>query len=59
MKEKTGIFVCSVCQRACCYQGYFMCDDARTASVLVMTRSELETLNRESPHYWKEEVEQP
>lgn len=51
---KETITVCSACLRACCWQGQFMCDDAKHAGTKEMTRAELEAMKprRENPEYW-------
>lgn len=48
------VTVCSECRRACCWQGTFMCDEARFANVIDAPISELEKLDLEHPDYWKE-----
>lgn len=49
------VTVCSVCLRACCWQGRFMCDDAQNAGTVEKTVDELKRLNRgESSMYWGE-----
>ena len=48
------ILVCDKCFRACCFQGEFMCDDARLAGTVLMSVSELRAGNHgENEHYWK------
>ena len=48
------ITVCDKCLRACCWQGQFMCDDARGAGTVEMTREQLAAIDppREHPDYW-------
>lgn len=47
------ITVCDKCLRASCWQGLFMCDDARLAGTVQKTLEELKELNLEHPSYWK------
>lgn len=47
------ITVCDFCLRACCWQGVFMCDEAKGAGTVEKTRAELEELSREHPQYWE------
>lgn len=60
MKDEDLITVCDACFRSCCWQGEFMCDEARTAGSTNKTVAELRKLHaendfyRESEHYWKE-----
>lgn len=54
-ESKRLVTVCSACHRACCWQGEFMCDDARNASTVQMTVRELiKGQYGEHPDYWKE-----
>jgi len=46
------IIVCEACERACCWQGNFMCDDARHAGTAKKTIRELKNLNIENSFYW-------
>lgn len=56
INENKLIEVCSVCKRACCWYGEFMCDDSQNASTELKTVKELRELNRhESEHYWSDE----
>ena len=47
------IMVCEACERACCWQGNFMCDDARHAGTAKKTIRELKDLDLEDSFYWK------
>jgi hypothetical protein len=48
------ITVCDHCFRACCWQGQFMCDDARGAGTTVRTVRELREGNfGEHEDYWR------
>jgi hypothetical protein len=47
------ITVCDRCLRACCWDGHFVCDDAREAGTVNKTRAELIALDREHPNYWQ------
>lgn len=51
MEEK--ITVCDACLMACCWQGRFMCDDARDAGTVQKTRRELLALARENKSFMK------
>lgn len=51
------ITVCDKCLRACCWQGYFMCDEAQMAGITQRTRRELRLAKRENPEYWKTDRE--
>lgn len=47
------VTVCSACLRACCWQGTFMCDAARTAGTVEKTIAELRAgKHGESSDYW-------
>jgi epoxyqueuosine reductase QueG len=46
------VTVCDNCLMACCWQGEFMCDAARTAGTRDMSVIELQFLKRENEHYW-------
>lgn len=52
----TLITVCDQCLRACCWQGYFMCDKSKSAGTIQKTIGELKTLGLENPHYWLNEL---
>ena len=47
------IIVCEACERACCWQGNFMCDDARHAGTVNKTIRELKDLDLEDSFYWE------
>jgi len=47
------VTVCDKCLTAACWQGEFMCDEARSAGITEKTVAELTKLNREHPHYWR------
>ena len=55
------IAVCSACKRASCWQGFFYCDEYKTAGTVDLTIKELENLGLEDPSFWKEDsnVDQP
>lgn len=59
LEAKTPITVCSKCLCASCWQGFFMCDESRTAGTVTRTRSELRPLGRENPEWWKDSLEHP
>ena len=46
------ITICAECLRACCWQGEFYCDEARTAETTEKTIPELRELDLEHPDYW-------
>jgi len=54
VKEDKIITVCNKCLRACCWQGYFMCDEAKYAGTVEKTVSKLKKLDLEHSDYWKE-----
>lgn len=54
-KRLTGnerITVCDKCLCACCWQGEFYCEDARTAGTTTISVSQARNLKREAEHYW-------
>ena len=46
------VTVCDACFRACCWQGEFLCDDARNAGTCDITVRELSIMGLEHPEYW-------
>ena len=46
------VTVCASCERASCWHGEFMCDEARTADTKEMAVSELRALALENPTHW-------
>jgi hypothetical protein len=52
-KEKKIVTVCDRCLRACCWQGVFQCEEAKSAGVRQMSVSELEKLDLEGRQYWR------
>lgn len=53
LDPKTFVTVCDRCFRACCWQGEFMCDEARTAGTIKKTIKELRANNYgEHESYW-------
>ena len=52
MYEHLTVTVCDRCLQASCWQGIFMCDEAREAGTTVMTIADLRKLNLEHPCYW-------
>lgn len=52
-RDDTQVEVCDRCKMACCWQGEFMCDEAKEARSIFMTVGELRKLNLEHPHYWE------
>lgn len=55
MSDSDYITVCANCFRASCWQGIFMCDEAKDAPVTEWPRSKLEKLGLEHPDYWDPE----
>ena len=49
---ETTITVCGSCLRACCWQGYFMCDGARSAGTIQLSVAELHERGREHSDWW-------
>lgn len=47
------VIVCDKCFQASCWQGVFMCDDARIAGTIDKTINELIELGIEHPSYWE------
>jgi hypothetical protein len=50
------VTVCAACRQASCWYAEFMCDEAKTADVVEVRRSELAKEAREDPHYWTDEA---
>ena len=50
--ENAKVTVCDSCLMASCWQGIFMCEDARTAGTTEKTVKELRELGREHPDYF-------
>jgi len=50
--EALRVTVCDRCLQASCWQGEFMCDEARYAGTTTKTVAELRKLNLEHPDYW-------
>jgi hypothetical protein len=51
------IMVCSSCERACCWQGEFMCDNAKIAGTKLLTVAELRRQPRgEHESYWEKDT---
>jgi len=53
MSRKERITVCNKCLRASCWQGVFMCDQARDAGVVAVSRDRLAQMALEHESYWK------
>lgn len=53
LKPEDKVTVCDACLQASCWQGIFMCDEARDAGIVVKTVDELRKLNLENEDYWK------
>ena len=54
-KEDTLITVCASCLNACCWQGLFYCDEAKTADTVQLPLSLLTAMNLEHKDYWKKQ----
>ena len=52
MSDSKKIIVCDACLQASCWQGEFMCEQAREAGTTEKTREELIELELEHPSYW-------
>lgn len=52
------IEVCSDCERACCWQGILMCDNAVEAGTKTITVEEAAELGLEHFDYWKNDLDQ-
>lgn len=52
INDSDRITVCDNCLQASCWQGIFMCDEARDAGIVVKTVAELRKLNLENESYW-------
>jgi hypothetical protein len=53
IKDEDRVTVCDNCLQASCWQGIFMCDEARDAGVVVKTVAELRKLKLENESYWQ------
>ncbi len=51
------VTVCSECLKASCWQGVFMCDEARGADTTTRTRKQLMDLGYENTDYMKTDIE--
>ena len=53
LSDDVVVTVCDACLRACCWQGEFMCADARTAGTVERTVGELrQGKHGEHESYW-------
>ena len=56
MSKDYWVTVCSVCRRACCWHGMFMCDEAVGAGTVDVRASQLRKENNgEHPSYYSRE----
>lgn len=56
-KYNPTVTVCSRCLRACCWQGEFMCDDARYAKTVERKIDKLVELDMgEHPFWWNRDL---
>ena len=53
LKDTDLIMVCDNCQQASCWQGAFICDDAREAGVMILPVATLKKLGYENADWWK------
>jgi hypothetical protein len=53
LKPEDKVTVCDACLQASCWQGIFMCDEARDAGIVVKTVAELRELKLENEDYWR------
>lgn len=51
--DEQEVVVCDECFMACCWQGVFMCEKARTAGTTLKTVGWLKKQKLECPDYWK------
>ncbi len=52
---ESRVMVCDACLRASCWYGEFMCDDARSAGLTVLTVGDLIKLGSEHEDNWSDE----
>lgn len=55
MTEEPTITVCAACLMASCWQGVWLCEEARQADITQKTVAELTALGLEHPDYWADE----
>jgi hypothetical protein len=55
LSDLDKVLVCNKCLTAACWYGEFMCQEAVTAGLKIMTVGELRKLDREHPEYWSDE----
>jgi hypothetical protein len=53
LKPEDKVTVCDACLQASCWQGIFMCEEARDAGIVVKTIAELRELKLENEDYWR------
>lgn len=51
--DDRAVLVCDLCNKASCWKGEFMCDDANCAGVKHLTVRQLKTLNLEHERFWE------
>lgn len=56
LEARDKVLVCDKCFRACCWYGEFMCDEAVTAGLKILTVADLRKLDREHEDYWSDET---
>ncbi len=56
LRNDDKITVCAECLQASCWQGEFMCDEARYADITEKTVGELREISMEHPDYWKADL---
>lgn len=47
------VIVCEQCNRACCWKGEFMCENAKDAGIKQLKVRQLKTLNLEHERFWE------
>lgn len=52
IKDSDQVTVCDNCFQASCWQGIFMCDEARDAGIVIKTVADLRKLKLENESYW-------
>lgn len=57
MSDSNYVTVCANCFKASCWQGIFMCDDAKYANVTECPKEKLVEMGLEHPEYWEVEYD--
>ena len=56
LSNSAKVLVCGKCLKAACWYGEFLCDDARSADLKIVTVGDLRKLDREHEDYWTDET---